>query len=145
MRKSNNTIKLLLWILALLLLNVLSERYHAGIDLTAERRFTLSPSTKNLVTSINEPLKLTVYLDGNLPTGFKKLAGRAEDIAAAFRSISKGKFLVEFERPGAGLTDTAKAMLYDSLQLMGIHPTNVKAQQKTVNKRRKPWCFLVLS
>ena len=130
MRKSNNTIKPLLWILALLLLNVLSERYHAGIDLTAERRFTLSPSTKNLVTSINEPLKLTVYLDGNLPTGFKKLAGRAEDIAAAFRSISKGKFLVEFERPGAGLTDTAKAMLYDSLQLMGIHPTNVKAQQK---------------
>ncbi len=130
MRKSNNTIKPLLWILALLLINVLSERFHTGIDLTAERRFTLSPSTKNLVTSINEPIKLTVYLDGNLPTGFKKLAGRAEDIAAAFRSISKGKFLVEFERPGAGLSDTAKAMLYDSLQLMGIHPTNVKAQQK---------------
>jgi gliding-associated putative ABC transporter substrate-binding component GldG len=130
MRKSNKTIKPLLWILALLLLNVLSERFHTGIDLTAERRFTLSPSTKSLVTSIKEPLKLTVYLDGNLPAGFKKLAGRAEDIAAAFRSISKGKFLVEFERPGAGLSDTAKAMLYDSLQLMGIHPTNVKAQQK---------------
>jgi ABC-2 type transport system permease protein len=130
MRKSNKTIKPLLWILALLLLNVLSERFHTGIDLTAERRFTLSPSTKSLVTSIKEPLKLTVYLDGNLPAGFKKLAGRAEDIAAAFRSISKGKFLVEFERPGSGLSDTAKAMLYDSLQLMGIHPTNVKAQQK---------------
>ncbi|MEY4629174.1 MAG: gliding motility-associated transporter substrate-binding protein GldG [Bacteroidota bacterium] len=130
MRKSNKTIKPLLWILALLLLNVLSERFHTGIDLTAERRFTLSPSTKSLVTSIKEPLKLTVYLDGNLPAGFKKLAGRAEDIAAAFRAISKGKFLVEFERPGAGLSDTAKAMLYDSLQLMGIHPTNVKAQQK---------------
>jgi len=52
---------------------------------------------------------LTVYLDGNLPAGFKKLADRAEDMANAFKSMSKGNFIVEFERPGAGLNDTAKA------------------------------------
>ena len=130
MMKSGSTLKLLLWVFGLLLLNIVSDSFHTGIDLTTEKRFTLSESTEQLVSSIDKPMKLTVYLDGNLPTGFKKLAGRAEDIAHAFRSFSKGNFLVEFERPGLGLNDTTKAILYDSLQSMGIHPTNVKAQQK---------------
>ena len=57
-----------------------------------------------------------------------------QDMANAFKSMSKGNFIVEFERPGAGLSDTAKAILFDSLQMMGINPTNVKAQQKDGEK-----------
>ena len=86
-------------------------------------------------------MKLTVYMDGDLPAGFKKLADRAEDISSAFRSMSKGNFVVEFERPGAGLNDTAKAMLFDSLQLMGINATNVKAQQKDGEKTEETLVF----
>ena len=62
-------------------------------------------------------------------------------MANTFRSISKGNFLVEFERPGAGLNDTAKAILFDSLQMMGINPTNVKAQQKDGEKTEETLVF----
>lgn len=132
---------LLGWLLALVALNFLASIFHTGIDLTAEKRYTLSATTRELVNSIDEPVKLTVYLDGDLPAGFKKLADRAEDVANTFRSISKGSFLVEFERPGVGLNDTAKAILFDSLQMMGINPTNVKAQQKDGEKTEETLVF----
>jgi gliding-associated putative ABC transporter substrate-binding component GldG len=133
--------QLLGWVVALIALNFLAAIFHTGIDLTAEKRYTLSATTKKLVNSIDQPVKLTVYLDGDLPAGFKKLADRAEDVANTFRSISKGNFLVEFERPGAGLNDTAKAILFDSLQMMGINPTNVKAQQKDGEKTEETLVF----
>ncbi len=129
------------WVLALVSLNILADFFHTGIDLTAEKRYTLSTTTETLINSIDEPVKLTVYLDGNLPAGFKKLADRAEDMANAFKSMSKGNFIVEFERPGAGLNDTAKAILFDSLQMMGINPTNVKAQQKDGEKTEETLVF----
>ncbi|MEY3245990.1 MAG: hypothetical protein RL253_1153, partial [Bacteroidota bacterium] len=129
------------WVLALVSLNILADFFHTGIDLTAEKRYTLSTTTETLINSIEEPVKLTVYLDGNLPAGFKKLADRAEDMANAFKSMSKGNFIVEFERPGAGLNDTAKAILFDSLQMMGINPINVKAQQKDGEKTEETLVF----
>ena len=83
-----------------------------------------------MVASLAEPLALTVYLKGDIPAGFKRLANAAEEMGSSFRAISNGKFEVVFERPGEGLGDTAKAILFDSLQRMGINPTNVKAQEK---------------
>lgn len=121
------------WLLPLLIIlgvNVLSYFFHFNIDLTAEKRFTLSESSRILVRNINEPLTLTVYLQGDMPAGFKRLANAAEDMGNSFNSLSSGKFIVEFERPGEGLNDSLKAVLFDSLQRMGINPTNVKAQVK---------------
>lgn len=132
MMKKSRTGSVAIWlpVVALVLINLLSSGFHTGLDLTTEGRFTLSLSTKKMMASLDQPLTLTVYLDGDLPAGFKRLAGSASDMSNAFRSISKGNFEVRFERPGAGLQDTARTILFDSLQRMGIHPTNVKAQQK---------------
>lgn len=120
----------LLPLMVLFLVNLFSYFFHAGIDLTAEKRFTLAPTTKTMVAGLKEPLTLTVYLRGDIPAGFKRLANAAEEIGSSFRSISNGQFKVVFERPGEGLGDSAKAILFDSLQRMGINPTNVKAQEK---------------
>ena len=122
-----------LWVLplvALLLINFAGSFFYGGFDLTEEKRFTLSSSTKELVSNLKSPFTLTVYLDGDIPAGFKRLANASNDLARRFRSISGGKFQIRLERPGAGLSDSAKAILYDSLQRMGINPTNVRAQVK---------------
>ena len=117
-------------LLFLLAGNIISVFWHTGIDLTAEKRFTLSPATRELVAGIDAPMTLTVYLEGDIPAGFKKLAATSSDMSAAFRSISNGRFQVVFERPGEGLDDSARTLLFDSLQRMGINPTNVKAQAR---------------
>jgi len=132
------------WLLPLLVItavNLLSYFFHAGIDLTAEKRFTLSSSTKDMVAGLADPLALTVYLEGDIPAGFKRLANAAGEMGSSFRSISNGKFEVVFERPGEGLGDTAKAILFDSLQRMGINPTNVKAQEKKGEQSQETLVF----
>ena len=122
-----------LWVIPLLVLiivNYAASFFYGGIDLTAEKRFTLSPSTKAMLTDLKKPMTLTVYLEGDIPAGFKRLANAADDMARSFRSISGGSFQINFEKPGAGMSDSSKAMLFDSLQRMGINPTNVRAQVK---------------
>jgi len=131
MQKKTKHIRLWVFpLIFLLLINFAASFFYGGIDLTEEKRFTLSASTKALVADLKNPVTLTVYLDGDIPAGFKRLANAAGDMARTFRSISGGNFQIKFERPGAGLTDSSKAMLFDSLQRMGINPTNVRAQVK---------------
>jgi ABC-2 type transport system permease protein len=122
--------KVLVALTLVMLVNVASYFFHKGIDLTSEKRFTISDSTRELLTKIEKPLTLTVFLKGEMPAGFKLLAGATEDMANSFKSLSGGKFQIEFVRPGEGLDDSARAYLFDSLQAMGINPTNVKAQVK---------------
>ena len=131
MKKRNQFVKpFLVFVAIILVVNILSFQFYGGIDLTSEKRFTISEPTKKLVASLEEPVVLTVYLKGEMPAGFKRLANAAEDLANAFKLGSHGNFDIVFERPGVGLEDTAKALLFDSLQRMGINPTNVKAQLK---------------
>lgn len=131
MKNKGGIKKVVLVALTLVLaVNVASYFFHTGIDLTSEKRFTISTPTKELLTKIETPLTLTVFLKGDMPAGFKRLAGAVEDMGNSFKSLSGGKFQIEFVRPGEGLNDSARAYLFDSLQAMGINPTNVKAQVK---------------
>ena len=42
-------------------------------DLTEDKRYSLNDATIQLVESLDEPLEVTVYLDGDLNAGFKRL------------------------------------------------------------------------
>jgi gliding-associated putative ABC transporter substrate-binding component GldG len=121
------------WAIVLLVLagiNILFSFLHFRLDLTAEKRYTLSGPTKELLRKLDDKIDITVFLDGEMPAGFKKLAGSTEDMVAAFKGIAENNLSYRFSRPGEGLDDTARLVLYDSLRRMGINPTNVKAQAK---------------
>lgn len=117
-------------IVGLILINWIASRWHARLDLTAEKRYTISAATRELLQSLDEPVTLTVLLDGDLPAGFKKLAGSTRDMLQEFREISGNNIQFFFRQPGQGMNDTLKANLIDSLQSMGINPTNVRARTK---------------
>ena len=87
MKKRNHFVKpFLVFVGIVLVVNILSFQFYGGIDLTSEKRFTVSEPTKKLVASLEEPMVLTVYLKGEMPTGFKRLANAAEDLANAFKA-----------------------------------------------------------
>lgn len=120
----------ILVIIGLAAINWMASAWHGRIDLTAEKRYTISEATRNLLRSLEEPVTATVLLDGDLPAGFKKLAGSTRDMLQEFKEISGNKVYFYFRQPGQGLNDSLKAHLIDSLNNMGIHPTNVRARTK---------------
>ncbi|NNV55571.1 gliding motility-associated ABC transporter substrate-binding protein GldG [Limnovirga soli] len=90
------------------------------IDLTAEKRFSLSAPTKTLLQNLDSTVQIQVFLTGELPADYKKLNIATQDLLNEFRDLSNNKVQVSFEKPGEGLPDSVKAMLYDSLAQVGV-------------------------
>ena len=132
------------WIILLLLLvfvNYLASTFHFRLDLTQEKRYTLSNPTKRLLQHLEEPLTVTVFLSGDLPAGFKKLSQSTDELLDEFRQTSGNRIQYKFEKPGEGLDDSAKKRMIDSLYMMGISPTNVKAQIKSGESQQQQFVY----
>ena len=69
-KKLKHTIYLLL---TLALLNIASQSYYKRIDLTSDHRYTLAPITKEVILNVNKELIITLYLEGDFPSEFKRL------------------------------------------------------------------------
>ena len=60
-------------IIGLIVIHFISESFYKRFDLTADQRYTLSETTKDIVANINNTLFITVYLEGDFPSEFKRL------------------------------------------------------------------------
>src|SRR5450432_3433446 len=132
------------WILILaliVLINMVAQFWHFRIDLTEEKRFTLSEPTKKMIRNLNEPVSIEVFLDGDMPAGFRKLAGSTKDLLQDFKEIGNSKIRFRFRKPLEGLDDSARAYLMDSLQRLGLNPMNVKAQIKEGESKEERLLF----
>lgn len=91
------------------------------LDLTADKRFTLSNSTVQLLESVDSTITIEVFLTGELPADYKKLSMATNDILASFNNYANNQINVVFKHPGDGFSnDSSKAVFYDSLQRMGV-------------------------
>ncbi|PZX64576.1 gliding motility-associated ABC transporter substrate-binding protein GldG [Hydrotalea sandarakina] len=120
------------WIVLLILfalLILLSAQLHTRIDLTKEKRYSLSTSTKQLLNQLEGDVEIKVLLSGKLSAGFRKLKNSTSELLENFRSYSNGHLHFTFINPGEGLSDSLKLQLYDSLVHMGIKPFNNQLQE----------------
>lgn len=121
------------WLYLLLLLvvvNYLASLYHVRLDLTQEKRYTLSQPTKRLLRNLGDRVEITVFLDGDMPAGFKKLSNSTRDMMREFKELAGNNIIYRFSSPLTGQDDTAQTNLQLHLDSLGIRPTNVKVQAK---------------
>ncbi len=119
----------LLIIVALLAVNVLSAFVFFRLDLTEEKRYTLSEATSSLLTNLPDDIHIDVYLTGDLPPGFKRLENAVNETLDEFQATADKTITYRFVDPDA-LTDAdAKAKLIDNLQQKGLLPTNLFARE----------------
>jgi len=121
---------LIYFLFIIIIVNYLASVWHYRFDLTEDRRFTLSTPTRKLLRNLNEPVNIDVFLEGDMPSGFKKLRNSTKELLEDFKEIAKKNIRFRFKKPLEGLNDSAKAGLMDSLQQMGLSPMNVKAQTR---------------
>jgi ABC-2 type transport system permease protein len=60
-------------LIGLFVLNILNQSFYKRFDLTADKRYTLSKTTKSILSTFKKPLFITVYLEGDFPSEFKRL------------------------------------------------------------------------
>ncbi len=87
-RKTRSLGSFVLVCLGLLLLNVLGGFVFTRLDLTEDRRYTLAPTTKELMRGLEDVVSIEVYLDGDLPAPFQRLKDATRELLEQFRALS---------------------------------------------------------
>ena len=103
-------------ILALVLLAGVFGIFSKRLDLTQEKRYTLSDSTIKILESVEKPLTVDVYLEGDFPASFRQLQNETKFLLEEFRKINP-KIDYKFIDP------IKTKMSKDTLAAMGMQPS----------------------
>jgi ABC-2 type transport system permease protein len=125
----NNKFWLLITLILLVVINWAASLFHARLDLTNEKRFTLSNPTKKLLKKIDEPVTIDVFLKGNYPSGFRQLSASTNDLLREFKEIGGNKIKYNFINPDEVVAGT-EVKYADTLSAMGLYPINLTSQLK---------------
>ena len=111
-----------------LFVNILANTFYTHLDLTEEKRFTLTRPTRELLKGLNDRVYIQVLLEGEFPAGFKRLQTATREMLDDFRSVS-GFVDYQFNDPGEGsleeVNDRRKA-----LADQGIIPVNLQVAEQ---------------
>lgn len=113
--KQNIRKQLLITVAALIVLNVAGTFVYKRFDLTADKRYTLSETSLNLVQSVKEPLYVDVFLEGEFPGEFKRLQDETRQLLQEFASYNPD-IKVTFFNPldkSESSADTKKEIIYN--------------------------------
>lgn len=136
-----------LWSLIVLVLvvlvNMLAGLYHFKIDLTEEKRYTLTPATVNLLGKVENPVLIDVTLEGEFPAGFKRLQLAVREILEEFQSINNN-ITFRFTDPLVGDPEEVNAKLEDWAQV-GIVPTELNVRETDGQSSRRIYPFAIFN
>ena len=127
--KRQHLTALLLGIVIIMLLNVISYFVFYRIDLTSEKRYSLSPATKKILKNLDEIVYFRVYLDGEFPAGFKRLRNETREMLDEFRAYSDN-IQYEFIDPTAISDKKDRNNLYRQLMEKGLTPTQLQVKKE---------------
>jgi len=116
----------ILLILFLFFINIISTRLYVRWDLTEDKLYTLNDVTINLLQNIDEPIYVQVYLEGELPAGFRRLQDAIYITLENFRRESGNKIYYEFIDPFEDVeTEDKRRKIIRELAEAGLQPTNL--------------------
>ena len=127
--KRNNITQIVYSLIIIILLNIIGSFVFTRIDLTAEKKYSLSPATKTLLKQLDDVLYFKIYLDGDFPAGFKRLSNSTKEILDEFRAYNSN-IQYEFIDPNAITDKKQRNDMYKLLVEKGIQPTNLQVKQK---------------
>ncbi len=134
--RRQNILALLALLVALVFVNIISKYLFTRFDLTAEKRYTLSASTKEMLGEVDEPVLFRIYLEGDdLPAEYRRFRNDIKNMLDQFRAYSR--FIeYEFVNPNDFKTDEEKKQFYQTIVKKGLTPIPVTSEEGGVQKQQ---------
>ena len=117
-------------VLIVVFVNIIGQYVFHRVDLTSERRYTLSKATKQMLKEIDEPVLFRVYLEGEFPSDFKRLQSETKEMLNQFRAYNKN-IEYEFVNPNSFTDNAEQQVFYQKLASKGIQPTQISVGSGT--------------
>lgn len=139
-----NTIKyLVVGILVLSGLYWLSDKLFFRLDLTSEKRYSISDNTKDLLKSLPGDFTIKIYLDGDLSAGFLQLRKSAKEMVEEFSAYANSDIKVVFENPTQGNNEEERNKHYAELESKGLYIMREEEDKdeygQTISRIVCPW------
>ncbi len=122
----------------IILINILSNRYFFRIDLTEDKRYTLSKATLNIIDELEEPLTVTAYFSEGLPPNIDKTRIDFKEMLSEYASRSRGKIVYEFINPNKD------PMIEQETNQQGISPVVINVREKDQSVQKKAYLGAIL-
>ena len=132
---------LLIGCLIVLLLNCLSANLFFRIDLTSDKRHSVSQPTKQLMAGLNEEVEVTIYLDGEMNSGFLRLKRSVAELLDELSIYAPEGITYSFTNP-TSLPQEEQKQLMQLFAENGISPTTIYERNrdgKSVQRLLFPW------
>ncbi|MBE6321150.1 MAG: gliding motility-associated ABC transporter substrate-binding protein GldG [Bacteroidales bacterium] len=81
---------------AVVLVNVLVHHFVVRWDMTNDRRYSIAPTTRSLIQSLDAPLQVTILLDGELNAGFQRLQRATIEMVEDLEAIGYWQLGIEY-------------------------------------------------
>jgi len=126
----------------LLVINTIGSLFFYRLDLTKDKRYTLSSTSLHIIEQVKNPLYIKVYMQGELPSEFKRLQLETRQMLEEFQGYNSN-IVFEFIDP---LEDEATSMdNIKELYRKGLTPINISVDDKGKQSQAMvfPWAIAV--
>ena len=126
----------------LLVINIIGSFFFFRLDLTKDKRYTLSATSLHIIEQVKNPLYIKVYMQGELPSEFKRLQLETRQMLEEFQGYNSN-IIFEFIDP---LEDEAISMdNIKELYRKGLTPINISVDDKGKQSQAMvfPWAIAV--
>jgi len=128
--------------IGLIILLIVSYFYFFRFDLTSDKRFSIANQTKFLMSKVDAPLEVTVYLDGDLNPSFQRLKKSTSELMEELSVYANNKISIQFQNPSLAESNEQRQVKYAELNARGLIPTAVYERDKegkSIQKVIFPW------
>ena len=119
----NNKWNLVIVILGLIAINIIASFLYFRIDLTSEKRYSLSPATKNILKNLDDYVYFQVFLDGNLSPSYKRLQKTIIETLDEFKAYNKRLIKYDLIDPAKGKDEATLRNYLKELEYRGLVPS----------------------
>lgn len=138
-RKRSDIVQLLLSLAIVLVSAFLLSYFFFKIDLTEEKRHSLTPATKEMLGNLDDKLFIRCYLHGEFPAEFKRLENSIKERLDEFCDYSEGNIDYEFIDPYESGDDKIINETFKALDEKGLRFTNISFNDKGAQASKLIW------
>ena len=113
-------------LLLVILVNILLSCVDFRIDLTQDKKHSISKETKQILTDLEDVVFIKIYLAGDFPTEFMHLQSELLNLLTSFKSIAGDNFDYEVIDPNNTKDESEKIDLFKQLVKDGLTPTDIE-------------------
>jgi ABC-2 type transport system permease protein len=123
--KRKNILSYLLFMAGLVLLGIVTDLLNMRIDLTEDKRYTISEQSKRIIRNLDDIIFIRIYLDGEMPVHIKKFKSSVREKLDELKRYSRKNIRYEFRNPSEGSGEKRFAV-FNELMNKGLTPLTIR-------------------